>query len=104
MDIYGFHEASVLELRRDGSDVLIRLDVDFCDLPKRRKVIVIHGVDRIEIDSQPAEDLTCEEESSELLEFEINEDHVFLLIEWTNFSSRTNITRAYRIYAKSAVF
>ncbi len=96
-----FHEATVLELTREGDTARlelqdIRIGERFADA-----TVFVDGVETITIDDQPVAALEKEYEDGEVLTLEIGERHILLVVEWNDFARRLSQTRGLEIHGQS---
>ena len=99
MNDFSFHEASVLEIFVENGDCLLRLDDVACDQGKLQVLVAVRGLEKVFIDSIQADytKLKMIAPDGEILSLELENDALFILIEWNNFPLRSSITHSYRI-------
>lgn len=97
----GFHESSIVAMRRDGGAITLELDGVHVGEQICSAVISLKGVRVVTCDGVEVEDLVTEAEDGEVLTLQHTETTLHLIVEWTDFKKHQSTTRSYRFQCNS---
>ncbi|MBB5064657.1 hypothetical protein [Granulicella mallensis] len=95
--IVGFHESSIVSVRRDGKAVVLELDEVHLGSEIRSATITMNDVQSIARDGVGVEDVLAESEDGEVLTLQYTEHSMHLIVEWPDFVNHQAQTRSYRM-------
>lgn len=99
MNILSFHESTVTKFLTVQNNFVIGLEDVSTDCSSDKVEIVVEDFSKILVDSVPAVEpsLTMPCADGEVLTLELDEEKVFVLVEWNDFSSGTSFTQSYEV-------
>lgn len=97
----GFHESSVVSVRRVGGTITVELEGVQLGDDLRPASIRLSGVQTIIRDGVAVNDLASEFADGEVLTLEHTPKALHLIVEWTDFKKHHSLTHSYRIECDS---
>jgi hypothetical protein len=93
----GFHESSVVGIRREDGTVTIELEGVHLGDDLRAASIRLTGVQTIIRDGVAVDDLASECEEGEVLTLQHTQNTLHLIVEWTDFKKHQSLTHSYKV-------
>ena len=97
-----YHDSTLTNLITQGDVVKLDLENVLVDGRQRKVSIILHRVQKMEIEDQEVAEVSMEGEDGVILTLDVNQDSMELIVEWHNYSPHRSIVKHCRIECTSS--
>jgi len=99
LNAISFHEATIVALQRNGSNIELRLEGVSSADGSRAATLVLENIVHCEIDGVVGASPIMEAGDGEVLKLTVRDDGIAMLIEWNEWETKSHFVRSYDLQA-----